>query len=253
MQCQIIIRFVLFFFVLSPFLESAEKSCTHKVLTELYKGKVIVVTDYENVKIRSGKVRRKHLFGHSNDLVIAFDDKAHAYDNIFNIRHDGHHSQPGRVKVGTDVMEFGNYLRFEGLTTNQKNKLYAHLKSLKGKELQQRSCIESTCKMIDEGAGIKLKGGLPTIPSQIFKKIMTKGFVDENGKPVEYSIYRLHGKSIQETYDILKGREKDYLKRKIKEFKKKVTLKSVYYIVSRGIVVDVVLETSGSSPMESER
>lgn len=228
--------------------------CNRRVLSELFNGKKIDVTVLDNVRSRGGRIKRSYAFGSSDDLVIAIDDNAHTYDNIFDARHDGHHSAPGRVKMGTDLVEFGNYLKLEGISEQKKVKLYEHLKTLSGKDLEQTSCIRSTCEIIQEATGIKVKGRLPHIPSRILNKIIKKGFVDENGNPVKYNIYRVQGKTMQETYDILRTREANYVKKKksavkniIKSKIKNITVKSISYIIVRGAVTGVILETPGSS------
>jgi len=240
---------------LSLLAHSTPKECSVKILEEMVAGKKVKVTELSNIKSNSSLVSRKNIFGTNEDIVVAIDNNGHTYDNIYDARHDGHHFQPafskkarekkryGKVRLRKNTVEFGNYFKFENISKETKDELYAYLKSLEGKDLKQTSCIRSTCKVLEKGAGIKVKGRLPWLPSAIFKKIINDGFVDRNGNPVEYSIYRVEGITLEQTLNRLKEREAEKLSNLKKALKKnKIIPGAIILVIVSGVVKEIVIE-----------
>jgi hypothetical protein len=238
---------------------SAEISCPTRILNEVVDGREVEVIELLNVPSTKGTFQKSDAFGSNEDMVIGFDYNSHTYDSVFDARHDGHHlalgrkgkkpkkgTRPtfGKVRTGREKMHHGNFLVFQNVSLETRQKLYDYMKTLKGKELRQTSCIRSTCKLIEKGTGIKVKGRLPWLPSNIFRKIIKDGFVDEFGNSVEYKIYRVEGKTLQQTLNRLEEREAEKLE-KVKPYiekAKKVGLGTI--IVVGGAVAGIYLHES---------
>ena len=106
----------------------------------------------------------------------------------------------------------GIYVRFPDLPHEKVQSLLDNAEANAGKITA--TCVHGSCRVLEEGADIHVGGGDKT-PSELvnaLERILTEGFVDTDGKPIEYQIFVNSKVNLEKFLERLKDSEKRLLK-----------------------------------------
>lgn len=131
------------------------------------------------------------LFPEKDPIALGVSPKGHAYLIAGEKRYDGELMKPGSFKDG-HISSDGYLFHLDGMSEARRARLVERI-AKEEVSTSQLSCVHDVCNRLKEGLGAEINPGkkMPISPSEVYKALIKKGLVDETGKPLKMTIYRL--------------------------------------------------------------
>jgi len=176
--------------------------CLQEIVPETFQGKSYFVNRLSSAR-ETNLADLGDVLGDGKHIVLGIKPSGTIYlragDMLF-------HGEPG-VNASIGRMKHyhhGTVLVFKDLPDSIAHQLESNLTELQKTLVWSKHCYAGVCDQL-ETVGIHLAEGRAYLPTSLFKKMLTSGFVDANGKSIPYEIYRTDQATIQNLYQNLKN------------------------------------------------
>lgn len=173
-------------------------------------GVAVPIRSINDLQKRMGTYDRFAIFPGPDDVWIDINpDHTHATLRIADLRYEGDiYPILGRVRENQNRITPGIYLKINGLPPENLERLKTRMKGLSKSQLLSVSCYHGICQHLD-ASGIHIPGQKRVLkwPSEIFRKLVTKGLVTETGVPLRMEIYRTRAAPLVSIEDKLRARQ----------------------------------------------
>ncbi len=184
-------------------------ACVIAEMEEAFRGKSLAIKKVTEVERKEKFFNVKDVFGDGDEVLLGIHPDGHSYLFVGGVHYtpDLFHAY-GKIRSGVTNMTDGTILRFKNLPpetiASLKSRFQAQLRGKVKRNTWTVTCYAGVCQQL-KASGIKLASDGAVLPSTFLEKIFENGFVDKNGKPISFDIYRTNDVPIQKIHDELKS------------------------------------------------